>query len=142
MSILNQAIALAAASLLSIHPEERETRARAALDGDRPSDAELERRDRAAAERKRGIAARVAADRGIADKYQAERLSHKQAAWEKRQPYAKGYVVIGGMSYPAQQKPPDGNFRKRATRFLKDGQWSAWCKDDHDLFVDYMKDLS
>ncbi len=36
----------------------------------------------------------------------------------------------------AQQQAQEGEFRKRATRYrLKNGRWSEWCKDDHDIFV-------
>jgi hypothetical protein len=46
-----------------------------------------------------------------------------------------GFVAISGNKYPAEQQAPNGNFRKRATRYFKDGKWSEWCKDDHDLFT-------
>lgn len=45
-----------------------------------------------------------------------------------------------GNKYPAEQKAPDGNFRKRSTRYFKNGKWSEWCKDDHDRFVARAKD--
>lgn len=48
-----------------------------------------------------------------------------------------GTVTISGAAYPAEQQAPDGNFRKRATRFFKDGKWTEWCCDDHDLFTPY-----
>lgn len=48
-----------------------------------------------------------------------------------------GTVRISDYTCPAEQKAPDGNFRKRATRFFLNGKWSEWCKDDHDLFKPY-----
>jgi hypothetical protein len=47
-----------------------------------------------------------------------------------------GIVTIDARKrYPAEQQAPDGNFRKRATRYFTNGKWTAWCKDDHDLFT-------
>lgn len=51
--------------------------------------------------------------------------------------YTQGYVTIDGRCYQAEQGPPDGNFRKRSTRYWKNGKRTDWCKDDHDLFTPF-----
>jgi hypothetical protein len=53
--------------------------------------------------------------------------------------WTKGFVTINGLGYHAQQKPAEGNFRKRSTRYFKDGVWSEWNKDDHDIFTPLAK---
>ncbi len=52
----------------------------------------------------------------------------------ERHPRTGVVILAGGKVYPAEQQAPDGDCRKRATRYLKDGIWSEWCKDDHDAF--------
>jgi hypothetical protein len=47
----------------------------------------------------------------------------------------QGFVTINGNHYPAEQEPSDGNSRKQAVRYFRNGAWSEWCKDDHDIFV-------
>jgi hypothetical protein len=46
----------------------------------------------------------------------------------------KGIVTIAGLAYPAEQEPP-GPSRKRSVRHFRDGKWSRWIKDDHDIFT-------
>jgi hypothetical protein len=103
--------------------------------GDEPPDHVLEERDARRRLREREQVRRDAEYEKNAAIIRAERLKRKAENRVKRQPYGKGHVVINGIKCPAQQMPPDGNFRKRTTRYFYKGQWSEWCKDDHDIFV-------